>query len=64
MPIRDFEAVIRVEDIDERSSRVVWQARFEPVGISSDDAKALIGGVFAVGLDRLAELMIVPLPGS
>ena len=56
MPVRDFEAHIRVEEIDALSSRVVWRATFDPVGASAPDAEQLVTGVFVGGLDRLAEL--------
>lgn len=56
MPLRDFEALIRVEDIDAASSQVVWKATFYPEGVSALEAEQVVTGVFAGGLDRIAEL--------
>lgn len=55
MPVHDFEARIRVEQIDASFSRVVWRATFDPAGASAPDAEQLVAGIFDGGPDRLAE---------
>lgn len=55
MPLSNFSATIRVDELGPTSSRVVWQAQFEPVGVSAHDAEAAVTGVFDGGLNRLAQ---------
>lgn len=56
MPLRDFNAVIQVEDDTETACHITWQAQFEAVGASEADAHQAVTGVFDAGLRRLGEL--------
>ncbi len=56
LPVRDFEATLRVRDVDDSACEVVWQARFEAHGLSEPDARAVIERIFRDGLDHLAQL--------
>lgn len=53
MPLTDYTSTIRVDEVDPTTSRVVWQAQFEPAGLPAADAEAAVRGVFEGGLEHL-----------
>jgi hypothetical protein len=55
MPVRDYAAVIRVEETGNGSSRVRWNATAIPVGVSAEDAGQIINGAYTQMLGWLQE---------
>lgn len=53
LPVQDYLATMQVHDSGEGRSRVTWDARFEPAGMSEDDAANVIRGIFSGGLAAL-----------
>jgi hypothetical protein len=58
MPVKDYRAVIRVEDTGAGTSRVRWNATAVPDGVSAEQAAQIIEGAYGQMLgwlnDRLA----------
>ena len=53
LPMRDYVSTLRVEPRRGGGSTVTWEADFEPEGIGSDELKAMLGGLYGVGLSAL-----------
>ena len=49
IPVSNYLATIEVKD-EGKASRIDWSANFEPKGISEDQARAMIEGVYKGGI--------------
>lgn len=54
LPVRDWNAVFRIEPVGERMSRVLWEGRYEPTD-ANDAAAGAIRAFLHQGLDSLAQ---------
>jgi hypothetical protein len=50
MPVRDYRATMRVIDLGESRSRLEWSSTWEPEGVSEQDARKSVKGIYAVVL--------------
>lgn len=52
LPVKDYEAVFSVSETNGKAD-VTWSSRFEPDGVSEEEATDVIGGVYEAGLDAV-----------
>jgi hypothetical protein len=50
MPVRDYRATMRVIDLEQGRSRLEWSSTWEPVGVSEEDARKSVRGIYTVVL--------------
>ncbi|MGE8407113.1 MAG: SRPBCC family protein [Pseudomonas sp.] len=53
LPVRDYTSTLRVDSAANGQSRVTWNATFNAVGVSDDEAIKVIDGVYDGGLEQL-----------
>lgn len=53
LPLRDFEATLRVRDDGAGGCVVDWEATYEPIDVSLAETDELVRGFFEAGLDAL-----------
>jgi hypothetical protein len=53
LPVRDYLGTMQVHEAGAGRSRITWDARFEPEGMSEEDAAKVIQGIFDGGLAAL-----------
>jgi len=56
LPINNYRSEIRVESAAGDGCTVRWQSTFEADGVSEAEAKEVIDGIYAAGLDSLTAL--------
>ena len=56
LPIANYHASIAVKDVESGVSEVVWKSSFNAVGVSNDEAKNIISGIYLAGFDSLTKL--------
>ena len=54
LPVQNYSAEIKVET-DSAGTTLVWEARFDAKGVSDEEAKKTIGGIFEAGLSSIVE---------
>ncbi len=58
LPVQDYEATFSVGEAGDKAV-ITWQSSFEPNGASEEEAAAIIGGIYDIGLmavqDHFAE---------
>jgi len=57
MPITNYLATVRVEDLDGKRCRVNWSAVGEATGMSGEEASAILSGVYAQMLGWLGDAL-------
>ncbi|WP_144147215.1 SRPBCC family protein [Paraburkholderia sp. BCC1884] len=53
-PVTHYRATLRVQALDDGTSKVDWVGEFAPVGVSDAEATALFEGIYRDGLQALA----------
>ena len=53
LPVANYKATMKVDGAGGGNAEIIWIAIFEPKGASEEDAKKVIGGICAAGLDSL-----------
>ena len=56
LPISDYHAVIIVESAEGNKAEVTWRSNFMAAGVSNEEAKDIIRGIYVAGLDSLVAL--------
>ena len=56
-PFEGYVATMRVNDLGEGSSELVWSAEFTAQGIPDQDVTDMLDGLFQQGIDGLKELV-------
>jgi hypothetical protein len=46
MPLSDYRAAMQVVDLGDGRSRLVWSCSFEPAGVSEDQARKTVAGMY------------------
>ena len=57
VPIRDYLSTCRVVETGPRECRVDWEGRFEPVGVSEEQAQVLVRGIYTGGIAAVRKLL-------
>jgi carbon monoxide dehydrogenase subunit G len=57
LPVKDYRATVRVEDLGAGRCRVHWTTRFEPVGIPAEQLAPGLEGAYRTGLRAIAKLV-------
>jgi len=47
MPVRDYQAIMKVIDLGEGRSRLEWSSSWEPDGVSEEEARAAVAGMYS-----------------
>src|SRR5581483_7409536 len=50
IPIRNYVSTCRVVEVGPKESRVDWEGRFEPDGVTEEQAQQMIRGIYAGGI--------------
>lgn len=56
LPVKDYESLLRVEPASGGKALVSWQGLFVADGASDEQAVDIVEGIYAGGLDQLAQL--------
>jgi hypothetical protein len=56
LPVGDYVSTMRVDTVDPQRCRVTWSSTFEARGASEGDARAVVEGIYRMGLDGLQKL--------
>ncbi len=54
LPITNYVSTLRVRPAGEKACVVEWEAEFDPVGISDDQATSIVEAIYDSGLNGLA----------
>lgn len=56
LPLEHYRAEIRVVDNGDGTSTVTWSSRFEPAGVTENEAVKLVRDIYEAGLENLRRL--------
>lgn len=56
LPVKPYKATFKAE-ADGSSTKITWTANFKARGVSDEEAKELIEGIFDAGMTSLAEIL-------
>lgn len=56
LPIENYAASVSVISLEKNMAEVIWKSSFNAVGVSNDEAKQIISGIYLTGLQSLNEL--------
>ena len=56
LPVENYYASIIVKEVKNNMTEVVWHSSFNAVGVSNDEAKQTISGVYLAGFNSLTSL--------
>ncbi|MEO1338093.1 MAG: SRPBCC family protein [Myxococcota bacterium] len=60
LPYKTYRAKMAVEAVDENSTRFVWTAEFEPLGIPDEQAVAMTRRLYRMGIDLMVQTIEGP----
>ena len=52
LPVRGYKSTLKVEG-NGATSEIIWTGNFEPKDVSEDEAKKVISGIYAAGIDGI-----------
>jgi hypothetical protein len=53
LPVDDYLATFKLFEVGDHACRIEWSSTFEPAGISDEDAKPMIEGIYTSGIAAL-----------
>ena len=56
LPVKNYEATIRVKDDGEGNTTVEWSSEFEAEGAAENEAMDIIAGIYQTGFDNLKKI--------
>jgi hypothetical protein len=56
LPVKNYEATIRVKDVGEGHTTVEWSSEFEAEGAAENEAIDIIAGIYQTGFDNLKKI--------
>jgi hypothetical protein len=56
LPVKNYEATIRVKDDGEGHTTVEWSSEFEAEGAAENEAIDIIAGIYQTGFDNLKKI--------
>ena len=56
LPIANYAASLSVISLENNKTEVIWRSSFIAVGVSGDEAKKIISGIYSTGFQSLNEL--------
>src|SRR5215467_9004993 len=57
IPIRNYRSTCRVVETGANQCRVDWEGRFEPDGVSEEQAQTLVRGIYTGGIAAVRKLL-------
>jgi hypothetical protein len=57
IPIRDYLSTVSVVELGPSQCRVDWNGRFEPVGVSEEQAQGMVRGIYTGGIAGIRKLL-------
>jgi Polyketide cyclase / dehydrase and lipid transport len=57
IPIRNYLSTCRVVETGPNACRVDWEGRFEPVGVSEEQAQGMVRGIYTGGIKAVRKLL-------
>jgi carbon monoxide dehydrogenase subunit G len=57
IPVRDYLATCRVVETGPSECRVDWEARFEPDGVSEEQAQSMLGSSYSDSIDKVRRVL-------
>jgi hypothetical protein len=55
LPLKTYRATMTVEPLGDAKSKLTWSGEFEPAGISDEEARALVAGMYNYGIGLMNE---------
>ncbi len=56
LPVKNYEATIRVKDDGEGNTTLEWSSEFEAEGAAENEAMDVIAGIYQAGFDNLKKM--------
>ena len=57
LPLEDYNATMRVLELEENKCLLLWSSTFKPKGVSEEEAAKIIRGIYSMGFEGLKKLL-------
>lgn len=55
LPVTDYRSTLKVYDLGEEGTEVLWRSDFRAAGIDDEEARKIVAGIYEAGFSALAE---------